>query len=104
MERRDIISRARRIAEMTIDGEFDPLLASRELVLMKNRLPNADSPAWEPLEGVASEVDGLPLGDERRFWAPEALREKDQEADSYRSLVKDVVRDALQALFAASSY
>ena len=56
MNEADALARARDIVRRTLDGEFDPLLASRDLVQLKRWLPNAELPAWDDLESAADYI------------------------------------------------
>ena len=94
----NVEERAKSIVQETIAGKYDPLLAAREMVKLKMELACGSQEAWDDLVGIASEVDGLPLGDERSFWNKGALEEKDREADEYREQVRSIVCDALRNL------
>lgn len=99
----DLLSteRAKEIARRTLDGDYDLLLACHELANLRERLPRVADDVMNTFVGVASEVNDLPIGAERKHWAAEALRSKDIEAADYRERVRDVVRDALQELLVA---
>lgn len=97
----DPTERAKEIALKALDGDYDPLLACRDLADLRGRLPGVTDDVMNTFIGVASEVDDLPIGTEREHWAPEALRSKDIEAADYRERVKDAVAKALQELLAA---
>ncbi len=53
--------------------------------------------------GIASETDGMPIGTERQYWAPEPLREKEKRADEYEERVKDDLLQVAQDLIALFS-
>lgn len=92
------VSIAKEIARKALEGDYDILLACRDISDLRNRLPTIPDWTMDPLIGVASEVDNLPLGNERQHWAADALRLKDQQAAAYRNSVAAVVRQALQEL------
>lgn len=92
------IERAKEVARKTLDGEYDPLLACRDLADLRGRLQGVSDETMNTFVGVASEVDGLPIGADRNNWASEALRSKDIEAADYRERVRATVEVALQAL------
>jgi len=98
------MERAQEIARRTLAGDYDLLLACRDLVSLKERLPNVPYDLMNIFVGVASEVDDLPIGAERRQWASEALKAKDIEAGDYRERVRDVVTAALRALLACEGH
>ena len=92
------VERAREVALRALGHSFDILLASQVLAGLECDLPCVDERVMSVFAGIASETDDLPLGDERRLWAEEALRRKDEEADVYRHQVQGLVIDALQRL------
>lgn len=93
--------RAKEIARRTLDGGYDLLLACRDLASLRERLPRVADDLMNIFIGVASEVDELPIGAERKHWATETLRAKDIEAADYRELVRVTVTEALQGLLVA---
>jgi hypothetical protein len=93
-------NRARRIAQKALAGEYDILLACRDLSEFRGRLP-ISAEDMDVFVGVASEVDGLPIGPEREHWQPEALKMQDAKAEEYRQQIMAVVNEALQSLLAA---
>lgn len=92
---------ATEIAHRALAGRYDPLLACRDLADLRKQLPRVTDAIMDRFVGVASEVDDLPIGVERKHWAPEALRAKDVEAADYRELVRHRVGTALQELLKA---
>jgi hypothetical protein len=88
-----------KIAKSMIDGEIRPLLGARLLCYRFQQLKDEIDPeTWRFIIGVASETDGLPIGPERSHWAPEALSEKDKEADDYEQRVGDGLLQVAQEL------
>lgn len=96
------IQRARQIAKNVLTNEYDPLLACREIVMMKADLTVVPDEVMTALRGIDSEVDGLPLGHERAYWDKEALREKDIIAQKYRDQVRESILEDLRILLAAT--
>jgi hypothetical protein len=92
---------ARELARKTLAGELDPLLACREMAVLRTRLPSVPDSVMDTFVGVASEVDDLPLRSDRQHWAPAALNARDAEAADYRVRVKDVVLTAMKELVGA---
>jgi len=74
--------RARDVAQAVLDGRTTVLEAVRELVYLAHTDAIADVEDRRLIIGIESETDHLPVGDVRRLWAPEALREKDIEIAS----------------------
>ena len=95
------VERARELARGTLAGELDPLLACRDLAALRTRLAGVPEGAMDTFIAVASEVDDLPIGSDRQYWAPAALSAKDAEAADYRTRVKDVVLAAMKELLDA---
>ncbi len=63
-----------------VDGKIGILTASRQLAVLHHeivgdRLDND----WRVFVGIDSETHHLPIGEERKHWAPSALAEKDIE-------------------------
>lgn len=94
------LERAREIAKRTLEGKHDLLLACRDLASLRPRLPCLPKDAFDTFVAVASEVDDLPVGSERKYWAADVLQAKDIAAKEYEKRVKDAVTDALQRLLA----
>jgi hypothetical protein len=89
---------AQRIALMALRGEYDLLLACRDFADAKDQLTGVSHEVMDTLVGVAAQLDELPLGPERQYWAPEALKAKDQEAMDFREHIRAQVRQALERL------
>ncbi len=92
------IARAKAIAFLTISGDYDLLLACRELFDLRDELPAISDEIADVFASVSSEVDELPIGAERAGWNTDALEAKDKEAHDYRLQVGDTVREALWKL------
>lgn len=86
---------AREIAGATLAGELDLLQACRDMAALRTRLPAVPETAMDTFITVASEVDDLPLGNERGQWSRDELVAKDAEAADYRRRVKELVHAAM---------
>lgn len=95
--------RARQVAHRVLGEGYDPLLACRDLVHLRARLPEIPDDIMDIFVGIASEVDDLPLGSEREDWAVAALKSKDAEAADYRERVRAVVEASLRRLLMSLS-
>ena len=82
------INRARSIAADAIDGNLDLLVACCDLADLRLRLPRVADGQMHVFVGVASEVDGLPIGAARSLWASEALKSKDIVIARYREQMR----------------
>ena len=86
--------RAREIANAVLNGQISILEAVRELV----SLAHTDAIRLEAdrrlIIGIESETDHLPVGEVRKLWAPEALREKDVEIAAAEARWKAKLLDA----------
>lgn len=92
------LERAGEIARRALTGEYDLLLACRDLASLEAQLSSVPSNLVDTFVGVASEVDNLPVGAERSYWSAGALTKSDSEANRYRDQVKGVVTEALQEM------
>ncbi len=89
-----------RIAHEIVDGRVRPLAGACALCGHLHAVEGElNRNSRDLIVGVASECDGLPLGSERQYWAPEALREKDKKADEYEQQVgQDIIQVARELL------
>jgi hypothetical protein len=94
----EAIERARQIAKMVLGGEYDPLLACRELADIRRELSSVADEVMDVFVAVDSEVDDLPIGLERAHWKRELLLVKDLQAAKYRDQVRRQVEEALRRL------
>jgi len=69
--------RARDVAKAALKGQISILEAVRELVSLAHSDAVGDEADRLLIIGIDSETDHLPVGEVRKLWAPEALREKD---------------------------
>ena len=90
--------RAKEIARRVLDDSYDPLLACRNLDQLRKWLPKVPDEIMDTFVGIASEVDELPIGSEREYWAVDELKLKDVRAVKYRELVRAVVEGSLRQL------
>lgn len=93
--------RAAAVANRALHGEYDLLLACRDLASLRSHLQGVPENVLDTFVGVASEIDDLPVGAERRNWSLDALKGHDVETSRYREEVRDVVTDALRQLLAS---
>jgi hypothetical protein len=98
----EAVERARQIAKRVLAGEYDPLLACREIAMMKEDLTVVPEDVMTGFRAIDSEVDGLPLGPERAYWDKEALRERDLRAARYREQARKGIEEDLLALLDAT--
>ena len=71
--------KAKEIAQAVLDGRTTVLEAVRELVSLAHTDAVAELEDRRFIIGVESETDHLPVGEVRKLWAPDALKEKDVE-------------------------
>ena len=71
--------RARDVAQAVLDGRTTVLEAVRQLVSLAHTDAVAELEDRRFIIGIESETDQLPVGDVRKLWAPDALKEKDVE-------------------------
>lgn len=81
------------VLQQAASGEIGLLLAVREINSALHELPELEKRIEEDdfvfFTAVASECDGLPLGSERQYWAPAALREKDTKIQAYEQAIRE---------------
>ena len=80
-----------KIAGDALAGRRDLLLACRDIVDVKTGMKDLPNGVADILIAVVSEIDGMPVGDERAFWAVEALRDADDALTHYRKQVAEPV-------------
>jgi hypothetical protein len=100
----EAVKRARQIARKVLAGEYDPLLACREIAMMKEDLTVVPDDVMTGFRAIDSEVDGLPLGCERAYWDKEALRQKDLRAGKYREQERKGIEEDLRKLLEATGH
>ena len=71
--------RARDVAQSALDGRTTVLEAVRQLASLAHTDAVAELEDRRFIIGVESETDHLPVGEVRKLWAPDALKEKDVE-------------------------
>jgi hypothetical protein len=79
-------------------GEAKVLLGVRKLCRLHYELFDQIDDDFILFIGVDSETDGLPLGDERKYWNEKVLIKKDKEIAEYETRVKQEVLDACRKL------
>jgi len=80
--------RAREIAKAALDGQLSILEAVRKLVSLAHTDAIHDEADRRLIIGIESETDHLPVGEVRKLWTLEALREKDVEIASAEAFWK----------------
>ena len=95
---RNVAEIAADIARRVLSGAYDPLLACRDMAVLREELQGVSADTMDVFGAVSSEVDGLPIGAERAYWEKEALAEKDLEAARYREQVTSEIESSLQHL------
>jgi hypothetical protein len=71
--------RARDVAQAVLEGQTTVLEAVRLLFSLAHTDAIADVEDRKLIIGIESETDHLPVGEVRKLWAPDALKEKDLE-------------------------
>ena len=96
----DSVRLARTIATEALRGNRDLLIACRRLAEMRLQLSFLPDDSLDTFVAIASEIDDLPIGDERNLWSSDALVVKDAEIRDYRERVRPTVIEALESLLA----
>jgi len=92
------IDKAREIFERYFAGTIHPIAACREILKLRNLFNEPFGDDFEHLSALVSEFDHLPVGDERAYWSPEALREKDRELAQLLEQDPQEIAELLQRL------
>lgn len=95
---READRRALSVADLTLNGRMDPLVACRQLAELRNDLCDVPDEVMTVFVAVASETHDLPLGAELDLWAKTVAQQKQVEADVYREKVRDVILAAVRDL------
>lgn len=90
--------RARDVAKAALEGQISILEAVRKLFPLAHTDAVCDEADRGLIIGIYSETDHLPVGEVRRLWAPEALREKDIEIASVEAWWKATFLEACKRI------
>jgi hypothetical protein len=92
-------ARAADVASAVLRGDIPVLLAPR---MLASALADADVPRddadFVAFRMIDSEIDALPVGDERSLWAPEALKRLAPEIDAAAAWATPMVRAACESV------
>jgi hypothetical protein len=86
--------KAQDLAQAVLDGRMTVLEGARALVSLAHTDAVPDAEDRKLIIAVDSEIDDLPIGEVRKLWAPDSLKEKDLEIAGAEELYRD---DFLQA-------
>jgi hypothetical protein len=91
-----------RCASAILSGELGVLEGSVAIAQVADRVVPSwfEDPDFAAIGGVASECDGLLLGDVRHQWQGDALARMDAEAQRYTDQVRDTVVKACENIVA----
>jgi hypothetical protein len=93
--------RALELARAVLESRISILEAVRELFPLAHTDAIGDETDRRLIIGIESETDHLPVGEVRKLWAAEALREKDEEIASAEALWKSKLLDACKRIVEA---
>jgi hypothetical protein len=96
------LERVKRIAVQALSGEIHMFLACIKISNETINLQNIPREITVVFDGIASEIDGLPIGDERQYWDTVALLEQDKEIERYLAEVGPVLKEAMEKLVATA--
>ena len=86
------------IARRVLGGEVSILVAARELVGLRFAASDERDPDFLTFVAIDSETDHLPIGQEREYWAPDALAEKDVEIAKVEEWAREIGAAACKRL------
>src|SRR4051794_3202823 len=83
------------LARAILSGEVEVFDGVRQIARLIYALPVVEhgDPDLIGFLGVDSELDNIPIGNARRYWAPEALAEKDRQRDAYLAAVRESIEN-----------
>ena len=90
--------RARDVAEAVLDGRITVLEGARALVPLAHTDAIANVEDRRFIIGIESETDHLPVGEVRKLWAPDALKEKDVEIARAEALYRSDFLEACRRI------
>lgn len=93
---------AKKIATQALNSEVHLLLACQKIAREAAKVRSLPREITVVFDAIASETDELPLGEERQYWEPAALMEKDKEIEKYAAEVGPVLREAMEKLIATA--
>jgi uncharacterized protein DUF2489 len=91
------------ICQALLVEEMGVIGASRRLSNLGWALSDNRDQDFVVFDGISSETEHLPIGDERHNWSVEALGEKDMEIQRAEALYKEDAKTACQNLIARFS-
>jgi hypothetical protein len=94
------LERAKAFARHALSGKIHMFLACVEISNDTINLAHVPREITVVFDGIASEVDGRPIGSERLHSDAAALTEQDKEIERYLAEVKPVLSDAMRKLLA----
>jgi hypothetical protein len=96
-EKRRVVDGLLNIANAALNGEIGPVEAARSFTNYVGRDQSLDK-LLVIFIGVDSETDNLPLGDVRRLWNVDALKQKDNDIAAAELLYRNKINQACQKL------
>ena len=86
------------ICNAVIGNYIEVLAAACELNRLGFELFGELNEGFRDFSAICSEVDHLPIGEERQNWDPDVLAEKDKEVKKAAALYSEVIREACKPL------
>lgn len=90
--------KARDVAQAVLEGRTTVLEAARVLVPLAHTDAIAHVEDRKFIIGINSETDHLPVGEVRKLWAPDALKEKDLEIARWQERYRTDFLDTCQRI------
>ena len=81
-------------------GEIDALTAARRITKLRFETTNPDDETFMPFRAIESDTDRFPVGEARRFCAPDYLQRVDSELATYLKVVTPELLKACDELIA----
>lgn len=95
----DYKNKIKSILEKCMDNSYDIFLGCRYIYDNKHNLKDIPDEIMDVFSAIASEVDDLPIGNEKIYWDPDILKKKNIEIENYRDQVKEIVLESMKKLY-----
>jgi hypothetical protein len=86
------------LAKQFLAGQLGVIVASGRLSPLRHEVEAELAEALLVFTGIDSESDGLPIGDVRQHWSPEALADKDLEITEVENFYRQSTTEAATRL------
>ena len=86
------------IANKVLHGQINPIEGIRKINALRYDIGDSENEVFLPIRGIDSETDHFPLGTVRKNWDIVALKEIDDEMESYLLKAKNDIFQSCQEI------